>query len=365
MIPYEDLKRLNEPFEDDLRTAFNAVLQKGHYILGQRLETFEAEFAAYHSIKHCVGISNGLDAIILALKALDLPADSEVIVPSNTYIATILAVIACGLTPVLVEPDIHTYNIDPAKIEAAITPKTKVLLVVHLYGKVCKMDDILRIKQQHQLFLVEDCAQAHGATYKGKRAGTFGEFGAFSFYPTKNLGALGDAGAIICNSDTYNNTLLQLRNYGSNRKYYNDIVGYNNRLDEMQAAFLSVKLKALDRMNEHRNRLASLYHKNLNANYIRPVKEKDFFDVFHIYNVRHPNRDQLQKYLQDKGIGTVIHYPVPPHRQKAMSGRWTGQDFPIAEEIHATTLSLPCSFCHKEEEILEVIAALNNFQSTP
>jgi dTDP-4-amino-4,6-dideoxygalactose transaminase len=365
MIPYEDLKRLNEPFEDDLRTAFNTVLQKGHYILGQRLETFEAEFAAYHSVKHCVGVSNGLDAIILALKTLDLPTGCEVIVPSNTYIATILAVIACGLTPVLVEPDIHTYNIDPAKIEAAITPKTKVLLVVHLYGKLCEMDSILRIKQQHALFLIEDCAQAHGGTYKNKLAGTFGEFGAFSFYPTKNLGALGDAGAIICNSDAHRNTLLQLRNYGSNRKYYNDIVGYNNRLDEMQAAFLSVKLKALDRMNEHRNHLASLYHHNLNPNFILPVRDNNFFDVFHIYNIRHPHRDQLQKYLQDKGIGTVIHYPVPPHRQKAMSGLLQGKDYPIADEIHSTTLSLPCSFCHKEEEIKEVIDTLNNFQSTP
>ena len=362
MIPYENLKRLNEPFEDAFREKFNDVLAKGHYILGHQLEVFEQEFAAYHSAKYCVGISNGLDALILALKALDLPAGSEVIVPSNTYIATVLAVIACNLTPVLVDPDIKTYNIDPSKIEAAITPKTKALLVVHLYGKVCDMDPIMAIKQKHGLYLIEDCAQAHGATYKGKLAGTFGEMGAFSFYPTKNLGALGDAGGIICNSESYNHKLMQLRNYGSDRKYYNDVVGYNNRLDEMQAAFLSVKLQHLDRMNAHRNKLADLYLANLKPEFILPAKNKDYYDVYHIFNIRHTKRDALQQYLLDKGIGTVIHYPVPPHRQKAMGDMYKGKEYPVADEIHNTTLSIPCSFCHKESEIMEVIEALNNFQ---
>jgi len=361
MIPYENLKRLNEPFEDELRAEFAAVLQKGHYILGQQLEDFEQAFAAYHSARYCIGVSNGLDAIILALRALDLPPDSEVIVPSNTYIATILAVIACHLKPVLVEPDIHTYNIDPSRIERAITPRTKVLLVVHLYGKLCDMDAILQIKQKHGLFLVEDCAQAHGATYKGKPAGTFGELGAFSFYPTKNLGALGDAGGIICNDEGYRNTLVQLRNYGSNRKYYNDIVGYNNRLDEMQAAFLRIKLKHLDRMNKHRNKLAGLYHAHLSSGFILPAQDKDYYDVYHIFNIRHQDRDKVQAYLQDKGIGTVIHYPVPPHRQKALMDIYQGEDYPIADEIHNTTLSLPCSFCHTEDEIMQVIGALNNY----
>ena len=361
MIPYENLKRLNEPFEAEYRATFNAVLEKGHYILGSKLELFEQEFAAYHSAKYCVGISNGLDAIILALKALDLPAGSEVIVPANTYIATVLAVIACNLTPVMVDPDIHTYNIDPAKIEQAITPKTKVLLVVHLYGKMCDMDPIMQLKQKHGLFLVEDCAQAHGATYKGKLAGTFGEFGAFSFYPTKNLGALGDAGGVICNTEAHRDSLMQLRNYGSSRKYYNDVVGYNNRLDEMQAAFLSVKLPHLDRMNAHRNKLADLYLANLSSKYILPAKNNDYYDVYHIFNIRYPQRDALQVYLQEKGIGTVIHYPVPPHRQKAMADIFAAQEFPIADEIHNTTLSLPCSFCHTEGEIMEVINVLNNY----
>jgi dTDP-4-amino-4,6-dideoxygalactose transaminase len=361
MIPYEDLKRLNEPFENDIKARFNAVLEKGHYILGPQLELFEQEFAAYHSAKYCIGVSNGLDAIILALRALHLPPGSEVIVPSNTYIATILAVIACDLKPVLVEPDIHTYVIDPGKIEAAITSKTKALLIVHLYGKVCDMDRIMAIKQKHNLYLIEDCAQAHGATYKNKLAGTFGEMGAFSFYPTKNLGALGDAGGIICNDEKHKNTLMQLRNYGSDRKYYNDVVGYNNRLDEMQAAFLSVKLKHLDEMNRHRNKLADLYHANLSSKYILPAKSKDNYDVYHIFNIRFEKRDELQQHLLKKGIGTVIHYPVPPHRQKALMEMYKGENYPIADEIHNTTLSIPCSFCHTENEIMEVIDVLNNY----
>jgi len=361
VIPYEDLKRLNEPFEQEFQARFNTVLQKGHYILGGELAQFEQSFAGYLQTSHCVGVSNGLDAIILALKALNLPAGSEVIVPSNTYIATVLAVVACNLTPVLVEPDIRTYNIDPARIEQAITPKTKAMIVVHLYGKVCDMDPILQIRQKHNLFLIEDCAQAHGATYKNKLAGTFGDFGAFSFYPTKNLGALGDGGAIVCNDASHRDTLLQLRNYGSSRKYYNDIVGYNNRLDEMQAAFLDVKLPHLDKMNAHRIKLAGLYHDNLSSKYTLPVRDKDYVDVYHIFNIRCNRRDDLQRYLQDKGIGTVIHYPVPPHRQKALAGLFDGQEFPVADEIHNTTLSIPCSFCHREEEIREVIAALNDF----
>ncbi len=361
MIPYENLKRLNQPFEEEFKARFNAVIESGHYILGPKLELIEQEFAAYLSSKYCVGVSNGLDAIILALRALDLPAGSEVIVPSNTYIATVLAVVACGLTPVLVEPDIHTYNIDPAKIEQAITSKTKAMIVVHLYGKVCDMEAIMPIKQKHGLYLVEDCAQAHGATYKNKLAGTFGEFGAFSFYPTKNLGALGDGGAVVCNDDKYRDTLLQLRNYGSSRKYYNDIVGYNNRLDEMQAAFLSVKLPHLNKMNAHRNKLAGLYFDNLSSDFILPVRDNDYFDVYHIFNIRHERRDELQQYLLDKGVGTVIHYPVPPHRQKALMNIFEGKEFPIADEIHNTTLSLPCSFCHTESEIMAVVEALNSF----
>jgi len=362
MIPYENLKRLNTPFINKFREKFEQVLENGYYILGPELEAFEKEYAAWHNTRFCVGVSNGLDALVLSLKACNLPDGSEVIVPSNTYIASILAILNCQLVPVLVEPDITTYNIDPDKLEEAITPNTKAIMVVHLYGKCCQMDKIIAIKEKHNLFLIEDCAQSHGATYKNKLSGTFGDFGAFSFYPTKNLGALGDAGAIICNDEGHKNTLAQLRNYGSERKYYNDIIGYNNRLDEMQAAFLSAKLPYLAQMNAHRNKLAQLYFNNLTDKFILPVQDADYYDVYHIFNIRHEKRDDLQTYLSKKEIGTVIHYPVPPHKQKALAGI-TGikKSYPIAEEIHNTTLSIPCSFCHTEEEIMQVIEALNNY----
>ena len=362
MIPYENLKRLNTPFEDKFREKFNSVISNGHYILGPELEVFEKAYAKWHNINYCIGVSNGLDALILSLKACNFPEGSEVIVPSNTYIASILAILACQLTPVLVEPDITTYNIDPNKTEEAITSKTKAIMVVHLYGKCCQMDKIMAIKTKHNLILVEDCAQAHGATFKGQLSGTFGEFGAFSFYPTKNLGALGDAGAIICNDELHKKTLSQLRNYGSERKYYNDIVGYNNRLDEMQAAFLTVKLAHLKEMNAHRNKLAQLYFDNLKADFMLPVQDADFYDVFHIFNIRHKKRDELQEHLANNGIGTVIHYPVPPHKQKALSDvKGIRNSYPIADEIHDTTLSIPCSFSHTEDEIMQVIEALNKF----
>jgi len=362
MIPYENLKRLNTPFEDQFREKFNSVINAGHYILGPELEAFEKAYAEWHSVKYCIGVSNGLDALILSLKACNFPEGSEVIVPSNTYIASILAILACQLTPVLVEPDIATYNIDPNKIEEAITPNTKAIMVVHLYGKCCQMDEIMAIKAKHNLILIEDCAQVHGATFKGRLAGTFGEFGAFSFYPTKNLGALGDAGAVICNDESYQKTLMQLRNYGSERKYYNDIIGYNNRLDDIQAAFLSVKLVHLKEMNAHRNKLAQLYFDNLKADFILPVQDADFYDVYHIFNIRHKRRNKLQQYLTENGIGTVIHYPVPPHRQKALDGvKGLKSTYPIADEIHDTTLSIPCSFSHTEDEVMQVIDALNKF----
>jgi dTDP-4-amino-4,6-dideoxygalactose transaminase len=362
MIPYENLKRLNTPFEEKFREKFNTILNNGHYILGPELEAFEKAYAEWHGVNYCIGISNGLDALILSLKANNFPEGCEVIVPSNTYIASILAILACQLVPVLVEPDIATYNIDPNKIEEAITPKTKAIMVVHLYGKCCQMDQIIAIKQKHDLILIEDCAQSHGATFKGQLSGTFGEFGAFSFYPTKNLGALGDAGAVICNNEKHKNTLMQLRNYGSERKYYNDIIGFNNRLDDMQAIFLSVKLEYLKQMNAHRNKLAKMYFDNLKSDFVMPVQNADFYDVFHIFNIRHKKRNELQQYLTEKGIGTVIHYPVPPHKQKALTDvPGIEKPYPIADEIHSTTLSIPCSFCHTETEIEQVIEALNNF----
>jgi dTDP-4-amino-4,6-dideoxygalactose transaminase len=307
-------------------------------------------------------VNSGLDALILSLYAFNFPHDSEVIVPSNTYIATILAIVHCGLKPVLVEPDIRTYNIDPAKIAERITEKTKAIVVVHLYGKSCEMDPILKIKEKYNLKLVEDCAQSHGAKYKGKLTGSFGDYGAFSFYPTKNLGALGDAGAVITNNEELAKSIKRLRNYGSDVRYYNEVVGYNSRLQEFQAAFLTVKLKYLDEITEHKRKLAMLYIEYLKEEFIKPKVELDYYDVYHIFNIRHRQRDKLKNYLFKNGVKTEIHYPVPPHKQKAMKGIIEENNFPISEEIHNTTLSLPISLGHSDNDILKTIEILNKFE---
>lgn len=360
-IQYENLSILNQPFEEQLKEKFSNFLKKGWYILGEEVAAFEAEFATYHQEQHVIGVANGLDALILSLKCVDAKPGDEVIVPSNTYIATILAILHCGLTPVFVEPKLATYNIDPDKIEAAITPRTVAIMIVHLYGQCCEMDPIIDIASSKQLKLIEDCAQAHGSTYKGKLAGTFGDFAAFSFYPTKNLGALGDAGAIICKSDTDARLLKQLRNYGSEKKYHNGVVGYNSRLDELQAAFLRIKLPFLDAINTHKKKLASIYQEHLEGDFVKPVNTGEFDPVFHIYNIRHPERDRLKTYLQDHQIGTEIHYPIPPHQQKALKSM-NSMSFPISTLIHNTTLSLPCSFAHQPEQIYRVVELLNKFQ---
>ncbi|MDP3684127.1 MAG: DegT/DnrJ/EryC1/StrS family aminotransferase [Ignavibacteria bacterium] len=361
MIEYENLGELNKPFFEEYKTSFEKTLSSGWYILGKNVKQFEEGFAAYNQSKYCVGVTSGLDALILSLKAFNFEKDSEVIVPSNTYIATILSVLHCGLKPVLVEPDIKTYNIDPRKIEEKITSKTKAIMIVHLYGKPCEMNPILVLKEKYKLVLIEDCAQSHGAKYFGKLTGTFGEFGAFSFYPTKNLGALGDAGAVLTDDASLAKTIKRLRNYGSDVKYYNEIVGYNSRLHEMQAGFLSIKLKHLDEINNHKRKLAQIYFDNLKDDFIIPVVEENVFDVFHIFNIRHPKRDELKEYLLKYEIKTEIHYPVPPHKQKAMEGIISEAHFPISEEIHATTLSLPISFYHQEDDIYKIVEVLNKF----
>jgi dTDP-4-amino-4,6-dideoxygalactose transaminase len=361
MIEYENLRKVNEPFFPEFRRIFNETLQSGWYILGKKVQRFESEFAAYCGVAHCIGVASGLDALILSLKAYDFPINSEVLVPSNTYIATILAILQCGLRPILVEPDLSTYNIDPARIEERITGKSVAIMVVHLYGKVCAMDSILEIGRRHGLKIFEDCAQAHGARLRGTKAGAFGDCAAFSFYPTKNLGALGDGGAVVTNDALAAEKIRMLRNYGSARKYYNELVGMNSRLDEVQAALLLVKLAVLDRFNDHKRQLACLYHQGLRDDFVKPVIEADFFDVYHIYNIRHPRRDELKAYLAQNGVGTEIHYPVPPHQQKAMRGMFGRHDYPLAEEIHATTLSLPISTCHSQEDIARVISVMNRF----
>lgn len=359
MIEYENLKKVNEKFFDEYKKAFEDVLNSGWYILGENVKKFEEEFAKYLGVKHCIGVASGLDALILAIDALELPYDSEIIVPSNTYIATILAIVRNGLKPVLVEPDIRTYNIDPTKIEERITEKTRAIIVVHLYGKPCDMDPILDLAKKYNLYVIEDVAQAHGSKYKGKKTGTFG-IGCFSFYPTKNLGALGDAGAVVTDDDILAEKIKALRNYGSKKKYYNDYIGYNSRLDELQAIFLRIKLRFLDEINEHKRKLASIYLKNLADDFIKPVVDEDCYDVYHIFNVRHEKRDSLKKYLLENGIITEIHYPIPPDKQEALKGIITGE-YPISEEIHNTTLSLPISYFHTEEDIIKICEVMNRW----
>ena len=361
VIEYENLYKVNQPYFEKFNEVFKRVLNSGWFILGQEVSGFEEEFASYHNVKHCIGVASGLDALILSLKALDLPEGSEVIVPSNTYIATIISIIQAGYKPVLVEPDVLTYNIDPEKIEQAVTSRTKAIMVVHLYGKICDMDPILEICKRYGLYLVEDCAQSHGAEYKTRKAGTFGNLAAFSFYPTKNLGCLGDGGAVLTQNESLAQKIRMLRNYGSEEKYHNTVVGHNSRLDEIQAAILRVKLETLDRINSYKRKLASIYCGNLSKAFILPYVNDEYFDVYHIFNIRSQERDRLQAYLAEHGIKTEIHYPVPPHRQEALS-HLSDINFPISEEIHKTTISLPISTIHTEEDIYRVVEVLNQFK---
>jgi dTDP-4-amino-4,6-dideoxygalactose transaminase len=361
VIEYESLALLNKPFYDEFMASFEKTLKSGWYILGENVKNFESEFAQYTNGKHCIGLASGLDAITLAIAAFNFEKGSEIIAPSNTYVATILSIMQNNMTPVLVEPSLATYNIDPAKIEASITSKTKAIVVVHLYGKACDMDPILDLCKKYNLKLIEDCAQSHGATYKNKQTGTFGDFGSFSFYPTKNLGALGDAGAIVCNDDAHALTIRRLRNYGSDKKYYNELIGYNSRLDEMQAGFLSIKLKKLNEINAHKRKLANIYLKELKSDFIKPVVNADYHDVYHIFNIRNEKRDKLKEYLLEHHIKTEIHYPVSPNNQVALKETFKGQHFPISEEIHKTTLSLPISFYHTEDEVNRIVETMNKF----
>lgn len=359
MIEYENLRLVNEKLFDKYKNSFDKFLNSGWFVLGEQVAQFEEEFARFNGTKHCIGVASGLDALILAIDAFKFPKDSEIIVPSNTYIATILAIVRNGFKPILVEPDINTYNINPTEIEQKITKNTKAILVVHLYGKSCDMDPIMAIAKQYGLKIIEDVAQAHGTKYKGKMVGSFG-VGCFSFYPTKNLGALGDAGAITTNDDNLAKIFKSLRNYGSDKKYYNDELGYNSRLDEIQAGFLSAKLEILDNITNHKRELAKIYLQNLDDRFIKPVVDEDYFDVYHIFNIRHQKRDELKTYLFENSIKTEIHYPLAPHKQKAMQSI-IKCEYPISEEIHKTTLSLPISYYHSKEDILRVCNVMNGW----
>lgn len=357
MIHFLDLKAPYVELRDEINEAIGRVVSSGWYILGPEVEAFESEYATYCEAAHCVGLANGLDALHLALCAMDVGPGDEVIVPSNTYIATWLAVSHCGATPVPVEPLEATYNLDAALVEAAITPRTKAILPVHLYGQPADMDPILVIARRHGLRVLEDAAQAHGARYKGRRIGAHGDVVAWSFYPGKNLGALGDGGAITTNDAELADRIRVLRNYGSRVKYVNEVRGYNSRLDPIQAAVLRVKLKHLDAWNDRRSAIAAKYLDSLATAGLNLPEAPAFADpAWHLFVVRHALRDSLQRRLAEAGIGSLIHYPVPPYKQQAYAGMGLSVGaFPLASRIAEQALSLPMGPHLRVEEQARVI----------
>jgi dTDP-4-amino-4,6-dideoxygalactose transaminase len=359
-VPFLDVGATYVELKEELDAAVSRVLSSGWYLLGAEIAAFEEEFAAHVGVKHCIGVGNGLDALHLALRAMNVGSGDEVIVPSNTYIATWLAVSYAGATPVPVEPDLRTYNLDPALIEAAITPRTRAILPVHLYGQPANMDPICEIAQRYGLWVLEDAAQAQGARYRGRRVGGIGHAAGWSFYPAKNLGAFGDAGAITTNDDGLADRLRELRNYGSKVKYVNEERGFNSRLDEIQAAVLRVKLRHLDAWNERRRRIAAQYLDLLHqTDLVLPWVETWADPVWHLFVVRGQQRDHLMRRLQEAGIGVQIHYPIPPHLQAAYRDldRPRGS-FPVAEMIHQEALSLPIGPHLDEAQAASVVATL-------
>lgn len=360
MIPILDLKRPYDELRAELDTAWSKVAVSGWYILGGEVEAFEREFAAYCGSAHCIGVANGLEALELILRGMGIGPGDEVIVPSNTYIASWLAVSAVGAEPAPVEPRRETANLDPERLEAAITPRTKAVMAVHLYGQTAEMDGILAVARRHGLRVVEDAAQAHGASWNGEKAGALSDAAAFSFYPTKNLGCLGDGGAVTTSDPVLADKLRLLRNYGSRRKYYNEQKGMNSRLDELQAALLRVKLKRLDEWNSRRERIAALYAERLSGvpGMTLPNVAVGARPCWHQYAIACDNRDAVRKALEQRGVQTLIHYPVPPHLSGAYAGRWPAGTFPVAEDLAAHTLSLPMGPHLRPEEAKEVAATL-------
>lgn len=363
-VPFVSFKPMEAELEKDLRAAFERVFERSWYIEGVEDEGFEEAFASYNERKYCIGCGNGLDALVIALKALGVGKGDEVIVPSNTYIATALAVTYVGADVVFTEPDIRTYNIDPSKIEEKITSRTKAIMPVHLYGQACDMDPIMEIAAKYGLYVVEDCAQAHGATYKGRKTGTFGIAAGYSFYPGKNLGALGDAGAVITDDEELAKKIRAYGNYGSDYKYHHIYLGNNSRLDELQAAFLAAKLPHLDKVNEDRRRIANHYLAEIkNDSLVLPYCPSDMVPVWHIFAIRTDRRDELEAYLKAKGIGTNKHYPIPMHMQECYKSLGIKEGaLPVAEEISRTQLSLPLFYGMTDEQIQYVIDALNDFK---
>lgn len=363
-IPFLDLFKVNERFRDEINEAINSVLDSGWYILGKEVDAFEKEFANYCGVKYCISTGNGLDALTLILKAMDFEEGSEIIVPANTYVATVLAISSNNLRPILVEPDIENYNINPSLIEACITERTKAIIAVHLYGQTAEMNEIVQIANKYGLKIIEDAAQAHGAYYFGKRVGGLGDAAGFSFFPGKNLGALGDAGAITTNNHNLAHKLRALRNYGSNIKYVNELKGVNSRLDEIQAAILRVKLRYLDDDNQKRRNIANFYLNNIANDLVSLPKIKNndqMSHVWHLFVIRTNFRELLNKYLQNKGIQTLIHYPIAPHKQNAYH-EFNKISLPITENIHKEVLSIPISPVLRQDEIEYIVTQINNFR---
>ena len=363
-VPFVTFKPLETELDKELRGAFERVYARSWYVEGVEDEAFEKAFAKYCDSVYCTGVGNGLDALFLSLKALGVIKGDEIIVPSNTYIATALAVTYSGATPIFVEPDIRTFNIDPNKIEQKVTKKTKAIMPVHLYGQACDMDPIMEIARKYNLYVVEDCAQAHGATYKGKKVGSFGDAAGFSFYPGKNLGALGDAGAMVTNNEELAKKVHALGNYGSDYKYHHIYQGNNSRLDELQAAFLAAKLPQLDKVNENRRKIAAKYLAGIhNSEVILPFVPEYANPVWHIFGIRCKRRDELEKWLNDSGVSTNKHYPIPMHLQECYKDLgFKKGDFPIAEEISETELSIPMYYGMTDDEIQYVVRKINEFR---
>lgn len=361
MIKFLDLKKINNRYREEIDSRIKNILDKGWYLQGEENENFTKNFANFCGTKFALGVANGLDALNLIIKAYGFGNGDEIIVPANTYIATILAISENGCIPILVEPDIKTYNINPDSIEEKITSKTKAIMVVHLYGQAVQMEKIWKIAKKYNLKIIEDSAQAHGAIYQENRTGNLGDASGFSFYPGKNLGCMGDGGAVTTNDEELFNKIKAIANYGSDRKYHHIYKGVNSRLDEIQAAVLDIKLKHLDSDNNKRREISKYYRENIkNSKLILPETYDEKSHVWHIFAVRTQNRDEFQKYLTEKGIQTIIHYPTPPHKQGAYK-EWNNLSFPITEEIHNTILSLPISPVITDSEIEKVVEVVNEY----
>ena len=361
MIKFLDLEKINNRFRSEIDERIRNILDVGWYLQGKENENFAANFAKYCCVKYCLGVGNGLDALTLIINGYGFGEGDEIIVPANTYIATILAITHNGCTPVLVEPSIENYNINPDLIEEKITSKTKAIMVVHLYGQAVQMDKIWALAKKYNLKIIEDAAQAHGAIYNKKKVGNLGDAAAFSFYPGKNLGCIGDGGCITTNDEELYNKIKALANYGSDRKYHHIYKGVNSRLDEIQAAVLDVKLKYLDEDNNKRREIAKYYINNIkNPKIILPKTYDEKSHVWHVFVVRTENRDNFQKYLADNNIQTIIHYPTPPHKQEAYK-EWNNLSYPITEEIHNTVISLPISPVMDDNEVKKVVEVVNGY----